>query len=47
MIQTNEIERLIREARSAKSEYAVLNSLTTMQQLIEQMIVDVSKKLKR
>ncbi len=48
MINTNEVNKLLNEARSSnKSDFGKLNALTSLREMIEKEIYDLSKRLKR
>jgi hypothetical protein len=46
MINTNEINKHIKEAQQSKDTFVVLNALTSLRQLVEKYIVEESKKIK-
>jgi hypothetical protein len=42
----NQIDTLIREVKNNRDEYAILNALTSLRQLIEEQIKEQSKKIR-
>lgn len=45
-MNTNNIDKFIRDIKNSKDTYQSLNSLTSLRQEIEKLIIEESKKLK-
>jgi len=42
----NNIDTLLREVKNTRDDYAILNALTSLRQLIEELIKEQSKKIR-
>ena len=42
----NQIDTLLREVKSTRDDYAILNALTSLRQQIEELIKEQSKKIR-
>lgn len=45
-MNTNNIDKFIKDVKNAKDTYQSLNALTSLRQEIEKLIIEESKKLK-